>query len=200
MDAKRLQKIIECLLFVSSNPLSLDKLSQILEEVSRDEIVKAIENLKTDYNTSGRPVFIQNVAGGWRMASRPEYGEWVRRLFVREITIKLSKAAMESLAIVAYKQPVTTQDVENIRGVSAGAVLRGLLEKKLIKIAGRKESLGRPILYKTSDKFLEYFGLDSISDLPPLEEFGIKDELQELIDERSKKKNRQSRQEDQQAS
>lgn len=200
MDKDKLLRTVECLLYVSSNPVSLDKLCGIIEEASKEDIKNAVEELKREYDITAKPVFIQYVAGGWRMASRPEYGEWVRKLFARDVIIKLSRAAMETLAIVAYRQPVTAQDVETIRGVSSGAVLRGLLEKKLLKIAGRKETLGRPMLYRTTEKFLEYFGLESLGDLPTLEELGIREELQELIDERTKEEDRQSGQEDQQAS
>ncbi|MFC2060923.1 SMC-Scp complex subunit ScpB [Elusimicrobiota bacterium] len=182
------KNIVECLLFVSAKPLTTDKLAAVIEGVKNKEIEDVIGLISREYNETNRPVFIQKVAGGWRFATRKEYGKWVKALYSRETTYKLTTASMETLAIVAYRQPVTVQEIELIRGVSSGGVLRGLLEKRLIKIAGRKESLGRPIIYRTTDKFLEYFGLETISDLPPLEELGIDEEVEELIDERNKKK------------
>ncbi len=195
----RLRRVVEALLFVSASPLSSGRISRVMEEADTSLVRELLEELRQEYDTSGKPVFIQKVAGGWRMATRPEYAEWVRKLFSGDMVLRLSRAAMETLAIIAYRQPVTTQDVELIRGVSSGAVIRGLLEKRLVKIAGRKEVIGRPILYRTTERFLEYFGLESVADLPPLEELGIEREIQELIDERDKKENRPDRSQDQQS-
>ncbi len=181
MNQPSLKNIVECLLFVSAAPLSIKKITAVIENAKDIEILKAIEELTADYEKADKCVFIQQVAGGWRLATKNEYGEWVRKLFSKEMTFLLSRAALEVLAIVAYRQPVITQEIENIRGVSSGGVLRGLLEKNLIKISGRKEALGRPILYRTTDKFLEYFGLESISDIPPLEELGIEKEVDDLV-------------------
>ncbi|MFC2048961.1 SMC-Scp complex subunit ScpB [Elusimicrobiota bacterium] len=183
MTRDEIKKIIECLLFVSSKPISKNKFAKVLEGTDPGEIEELILEIGADYNKAEKPIFVQHVAGGWRYATKPEYAEWVKLLFSKETTYRLSIAALETLAIISYRQPVTVQEIELIRGVSAGGVLRGLLEKRLIKIAGRKEVLGRPILYRTSDKFLEYFGLTSISDLPPLEDLGIDEELKELIEE-----------------
>lgn len=184
MEKNELKNIIECLLFVSSKPISIKKFSEVLEGVESTQIEETIQELVNEYEHINKPIFIQNVAGGWRMATRKKYGEWVKILFAKDITYKLSNASLETLAIVAYRQPVTIQEIEVIRGVSSGGVIRGLLEKALVKIAGRKEALGRPVLYRTTEKFLEYFGLESISDIPPLEELGIDKEVEELINER----------------
>ncbi|MBN2406136.1 MAG: SMC-Scp complex subunit ScpB [Elusimicrobia bacterium] len=178
-----MKNIVECLLFVSSKPVTSRKLSEVLGNVKEKEVADCIEELSKEYSGQNKPIFIQKVAGGWRFATKKEYGKWVKLLFSRETTYKLSAASLETLAIVAYRQPVTAQEIEAIRGVSGSGVLRGLFEKKLIKIAGRKQAVGRPILYKTTDRFLEYFGLDSISDLPPLEELGIEENIEELKDE-----------------
>ncbi|MGM0440902.1 MAG: SMC-Scp complex subunit ScpB [Elusimicrobiota bacterium] len=189
MEGRELKNIIECLLFVSSKPVTVKEIEKVFEESSKDldnpkkEIKDTLKELAKEYDVEGKPIFIQKIAGGWRMATREKYGGWVKKLYSKETTYNLSKAALESLAIVAYRQPVTTKEVEAIRGVSCGAVLRGLLEKKLIKISGRKESIGRPIIYKTTQKFLEYFGLESLSDLPPLEEMGIDENIEEIINE-----------------
>jgi segregation and condensation protein B len=181
MEKNELKNIIECLLFVSSKPISIKKFSEVLEGVESTQIEETIQELVNEYEHVNKPIFIQNVAGGWRMATRKKYGEWIKILFAKDITYKLSNASLETLAIVAYRQPVTIQEIEVIRGVSSGGVIRGLLEKGLVKIAGRKEALGRPVLYRTTDKFLEYFGLESISDIPPLEELGIDKEVENLI-------------------
>jgi segregation and condensation protein B len=182
MEKNELKNIIECLLYVSAKPVSVKKFADVLETGVK-EIEQIVIELQKDYETANKSIFIQNVAGGWRMATKQKYGEWVKKLFSREMTHRLSNAALEALAIIAYRQPVTIQEIEVIRGVSTGGVLRGLLEKGLIKIAGRKEAIGRPVLYRTTDKFLEYFGLESISDIPPLEELGIEKEIEELVGE-----------------
>ncbi len=184
-----IKNVVECLLYVSSSPLSLKKLVEIIQEAEEEEILSSIDELREEYDRADKPVFIQKVAGGWRMATKNRYAKWIKRLYSGEMVHRLSQAALETLAIIAYRQPVTTQEVDQIRGVSSGGVLKGLLEKKLIKIAGRKETLGRPILYRTTDEFLEYFGLESISDIPPLEEMGIGNDVQELINERVEKEN-----------
>lgn len=190
MNLFELKNVIECLLFVSSKPISTKKFHEVIEEFTEEEIEKTIEELVKGYDVANKPVFIQKVAGGWRMATRKDYGLWVKKLYAKEIIYKLSPAALEVLAIIAYRQPVTIQEIDLIRGVSSGGVIRGLLEKDLIKIAGRKEAIGRPVLYRTSEKFLEYFGLDSVSDIPPLEELGISKEVEEMLNERDKGENR----------
>ncbi|MDA3792375.1 MAG: SMC-Scp complex subunit ScpB [Elusimicrobia bacterium] len=189
IDKEKLKNIVECLLYVSSKPIKSKNIASVIEDVTETDIKKTIIALAKEYDIQNRPVFIQKVAGGWRMATRKEYGRWVKKFYSTETTYNLSTAALETLSIVAYRQPITTTEVEDIRGVSSGGVLRGLFEKRLIKIAGRKESIGRPIIYRTTDKFLEYFGLESISDLPPLEELGIDDNIEELIDGEYKKEN-----------
>jgi len=182
MDQFELKNVIECLLFVSAKPITLQKFRSIFPDTGKGDIEKAIDELTKGYDVANKPIFIQNVAGGWRMATRKQYSHWVRALFSREITFRLSNAALEILSIIAYRQPVTIQEIETIRGVSSGGVVRGLLEKDLIKIAGRKEAIGRPVLYRTTDKFLEYFGLESISDIPPLEELDIESNIAPLED------------------
>ena len=179
MEKTELKNIVECLLFVSSKPLRVDKLAAIVE-VPREDIEESLQALTLEYSSGNRPVFIQEVAGGVRIASRQKYGPYVKKLFEGRLTYNLSAAALEALAIIAYRQPVTMQDIEQIRGVSSSGVVRGLLEKRLIKLAGRKEALGRPLLYRTSEEFLEYFGLQSLSDIPPLEELGIEEEVEGL--------------------
>lgn len=163
--------IIESLLFVSEVPLSLNKIKSVLSMYTHAEITKALDELLKEYATDGRGFFLAEVAQGYQFRSKPEYGEWIRKL--KKITpTRLSHAALETLATVAYKQPILRAEIESIRGVDVGGILRLLLEKKLIKILGRQNVPGRPIIYGTSQKFLEFFSLKDISSLPTLEEIG----------------------------
>lgn len=166
-----MKRVIEALLFVSESPVSLEQIGSVLEEADATEIRRAIEELKGDYETSKRSLVIQEVAGGYQMTSSPLYAPWLRKFLKKAHGEKLSGPSLETLAIVAYKQPVTRQEIEFIRGVNVEGVLKALLEKGLIRIQGRKEIIGRPLLYGTSREFLEYFGLNSLEELPPIEEF-----------------------------
>jgi len=163
--------IIESLLFVSEVPLSLAKIKSVLSIYTHAEITKALDDLLENYLSDDHGIFLAEVAQGYQFRSKPEYGEWIRKL--KKITpTRLSRAALETLAIVAYKQPIRRAEVETIRGVDVGGILRLLMEKKLIKILGRQNVPGRPIIYGTTSKFLEFFGLKDISSLPTLEEIG----------------------------
>lgn len=159
----RLDALIEAILFCSSEPVSVSKLSQALE-VPPEQIEEAVSALDELY--AGRGIFIQKVAGGLRIATRPEYGEIISQAFTRKIPVALSKGALETLAVVAYCQPVTRRDIQSIRGVNPDASLETLLEKGLIKEVGRKKTIGRPKLYGTTDEFLKKASLNSLSDLP----------------------------------
>lgn len=166
-----IKKLIEALLFVSEQPLTLGQLQEVIgDEVSAEEIESVIKNLIEDYNQRMSPVEIRQLAGGYQMLVKKEYFPWVRKLYKERLTIKLSPSALETLAIIAFKQPITRSEIESIRGVEVTAVLESLLEKKLIRICGRKETVGRPLLYATTTEFLRYFGLKSLSDLPLPEE------------------------------
>ncbi len=169
-----LKNIVESLLFVADEPLSLERLKKIVESADAQEIRAALVALQTDYEQRNGGFFLAEVAGGYQFRSRPVYTTWIRRL-VDPKPLRLSKAAMETLAIIAYKQPVIRADVEHIRGVDCGGVLRQLLERKLVRVLGRKEVAGRPLIYATSKKFLETFDLKDLKDLPSpreIEEFG----------------------------
>jgi segregation and condensation protein B len=157
--------IIESLLFVSDEPLSLDKLKTILETVESKEIRAALEVLAQDYERRGGGFTLTEVAGGWQLRSRPEYNPWIKRM-LQPSPQRLSKPALETLAIVAYNQPIIRADIEHIRGVDCGGVLRQLMERKLIRVLGRKEIPGRPLIYATTKLFLEIFGLKDLRDLP----------------------------------
>jgi segregation and condensation protein B len=164
-----LKAIIEALVFASPEPVTVKTLAKLLDGESKDDIVAAIDALKEQY---GRPGGLQlvEVAGGYEIVTRPELHEWVRRLFHERTTQKLSVAALETLAVIAYKQPVTAPEVAEIRGVNAAGVLGTLIERKLVKIVGRKQVVGRPFLYGTTREFLERFGLNDLSDLPKVED------------------------------
>lgn len=157
--------IIESLLFVSEDPLTVEKLKNILETVDAKEIRVALNSLAEQYDSRGGGFKLAEVAGGWQLRSRPEYNEWIKRM-LQPPPQRLSKAALETLAIVAYNQPIIRADLEHIRGVDSGGVLRQLLEKKLIRVLGRKEIPGRPLIYATTKLFLELFELKDLKDLP----------------------------------
>lgn len=162
---------IEALLFASDQPLPLARLQELLTHVTRDEIETALGDLDAAYAADDARAFrLMKVAGGWQLATKTEMAEVVRRLFTTKRRVRLTKAALESLAIIAYKQPTTRPEIDAIRGVSSGGVIETLLERNLIQIAGRSEGVGRPLLYGTTAEFLQYLGLDSLTDLPSLEE------------------------------
>jgi len=172
MEKNYLKGIIETLLFITDKPLSIQKIVELIaeQEVKEEMVQQLIDELTTDY-LKGSALEIKHVAEGYQIATKPEYSEYVRRLYRERTALRLSPAALETLAIIAYRQPVTKAEIEETRGVDCSAVLETLLERKLIKIVGRKDVIGRPILYGTTQEFLKYFGLNSLSDLPPLEQF-----------------------------
>jgi len=162
---ENLENIIESLLFVAEEPLTVEKLKNILETVDAKEIRSALHDLVEQYDTRGGGFKLAEVAGGWQLRSRPEYNEWIKRM-LQPPPQRLSKAALETLAIVAYNQPIIRADIEHIRGVDCGGVLRQLLERKLVRVLGRKEIPGRPLIYATTKLFLELFELKDLKDLP----------------------------------
>ena len=173
MELSEAKRIIEALLFSSSNPLSLDQMKEIVEEIRSSQIRVLIDELNAEYDQTGRSFKIIEIAGGFQSCTRPEYAIWVKRLYKKRRGQKLSMPALETLAIIGYRQPATKGDIEFIRGVNVDGVLRTLLEKGLVKIKGRKEGIGRPIIYVTTRRFLEYFGLTSLSELPTLEKANV---------------------------
>jgi len=163
-----LKGILEAILFVSGEPLSVDRILGVLEGVARVELVSALRALQADYAVEGRGLQLVEVAGGFQITTRPDCAPWIKRLERAREGAKLSRSAMETLAIVAYKQPVVRADIEEIRGVDSAAVLKTLLVRRLVRIVGRKDAPGRPIMYGTTRQFLQAFGLKDLSDLPPL--------------------------------
>ncbi len=165
-----MKNIIECLLFFSDRPLSIERLGEITEIDNSGEIKEALEDLQREYELRNSALQVLNIAQGYQIFTRGEFSRWVRKLYKAQTTFQLSLPALETLSIIAYKQPVTRGEIEKIRGVDASGVLRTLLEKKLIRISGRKRLPGRPMLYATSQEFLRYFGLKDLSEIPSLEE------------------------------
>lgn len=165
----RLSPLIEALLFAAGDPLPVKKMVEFLDGATAEEVKATLADLSTEYLTRG--IRLVEVAGGWQMRTAPEHQRYVRKLF-RERPHRLTRAATETIAIIAYKQPVTRQEIEAVRGVDTGGVLESLVERRLAKVVGRKDVPGRPLVYATTQEFLELFGLRSIRELPTLPELG----------------------------
>lgn len=166
-----LKKIVEAILFAADSSVPLDRLNDIIEEAERREIREALKALAEQYGSEERPYALSEVAGGWQIYCLPKYSKWVRELHKGRIPTRLSQAALETLAIVAYKQPIVRAEIETIRGVDSSGVLATLMRRDLITIAGRAPGMGRALMYRTTKEFLRYFGLNFVTDLPRLEEF-----------------------------
>lgn len=166
-----LQKIIEALMFVSEKPLTYKQILEICSGTELSEVKAALSELKELYNNINRGINIRDVAGGYQFASNPDCAEYLKKLYKTRRVFRLSAPALETLAIIAYKQPVTRSEIEFIRGVNVDGVVKTLEDRDLIKIKGRKEVPGKPLLYGTTDIFLHYFGLKSLQGLPTLKEF-----------------------------
>jgi len=160
---------VESLLFVTETPLTVDQLLSILQSRKRDEMIEVLEELCREFNREHRGFYLEEVADGYQFRTSPQYADWIRRLR-RERSQSLSRAALETLAIIAYRQPVARAEIEAIRGVEVGGILRSLLEKGLVHIMGRRDVPGRPLIYGTTSKFLEVFSLKNLSSLPTLPE------------------------------
>ncbi len=171
LPAQEIRAILEALIFASPQPITPREIGEVLGGVSRSAWQEALEELKADYSRDVRGLQLVEVAGGWQITTRPEYNDWVRELLDPKTPTRLSIQALETLAVVAYKQPVTLPEIIDLRGVKSGGVIKTLLEKRLIRILGRKEVVGRPILYGTTKHFLLHFGLKDLSELPKIEEF-----------------------------
>ena len=172
MDKKasaELKAIVEALIFASPEPLTPKQIFKLLEVEPREDVQAALDELKRDYDRPGGLQLVE-VAGGYQIVTRPELHDWVRRLFHERTTQKLTVQALETLAVIAYRQPVTALEITEIRGVNASGVLSTLLERHLIKIVGRKQVVGRPFMYATTKEFLIRFGLNDLADLPRVED------------------------------
>ena len=170
MEQDEIKRIIEALLFVSDKPLSIDAMHDVIKDIEPTEVRALMEELNKDYTSTGRSFAIKEIAGGFQIMTDPIYSQWISALYKRPAD-KLTGPSLETLAIVAYRQPITRSDIEAIRGVNVDGVLRTLEERMLIKTRGRLEAPGRPILYGTTNEFLQHFGLKSLEELPKLKEF-----------------------------
>lgn len=171
MDDRELKPILEALLFVSAEPLTLNRLCDVLEGVDRERVVACLEELREEYRRADRGVTVVEVAGGYQLATVPEAAPWVRKLSAVKAPPRLSKPALETLAIIAYKQPLTRPEIEAIRGVDVAGVVKTLMDRRLVKIVGRKDVPGRPMVFGTTKEFLHAFGLKDLADLPTLKDF-----------------------------
>jgi len=171
LPPQHVRAVLEALVFASPQPITPKEIARVLQGVPRESWEKQLEELQADYARDERGLQIVEVAGGFQITTRPEYNDWVRELLDPRTPTRLSIQALETLAVIAYKQPVTLPEIIELRGVKSGGVVKTLLEKRLIRIMGRKEVVGRPILYGTTKQFLLHFGLKDLEELPKIEEF-----------------------------
>jgi segregation and condensation protein B len=164
-----LKAIIEALVFVSENPLTIDRIGEILADEKKEKIACIVYDLVREYDERKGGIFLREVAGGYQFRTGEDTASWVMKLKIGKSSV-LSRAAMETLAVIAYRQPVMKSEIEKVRGVDVGGILKGLMEKDLVRMMGRKDVPGRPIIYGTTKKFLEVFNLKDLSDLPTLKE------------------------------
>ncbi len=167
MDLKR---TVEALLFASPEPLPLGRMQAVIGNIDRRKLRAVLSELQTDYEEAGHAFQLREMGGGWRILTRSEHSRRIEELLKSQRRVRLSRAALESLAVVAYRQPCTRFEVEQVRGVGSGSALSTLLEKELVKIMGRAESVGKPLLYGTSEEFLSHIGLNKLEDLPDMNE------------------------------
>ncbi|HEX8153975.1 MAG TPA: SMC-Scp complex subunit ScpB [Thermoanaerobaculia bacterium] len=172
MEPTELRAALEAILFVSTDPVQLDELAEAFPEEGKDAIAAQLEEMKRVLDANLGGFTLEQTAGGWRFATRAEHDPVLKKYFAKKGENRLSLAALETLAIVAYRQPITAPEVSDIRGVNSTGVIRTLLERRMIRVAGRKNVVGSPFLYRTTKEFLVHFGLNDIRDLPRLEEFG----------------------------
>ncbi len=179
---EKIKAVIEALIFASDTPLSPEKIRSVFPEMDKKDIQEIIAQLVTEYNERQGGIFLQEVAGGFQFRTSPELSQWIKKLKITR-PHSFSPQALETLAIIAYKQPIVKSEIEDIRGVDVGGPLKGLLEKKLIRIVGRKDVPGKPIIYGTTRKFLEVFNLKDIMDLPNIRELKELHQQQELLEQ-----------------
>lgn len=169
-DIVKIKRIVEALIIVSENGISKEDLMTSIPEADLKDIQVAIDILNEEYSSQDRAFNIVEVAGRYRVSTKPEFMPWISNLYQKEIE-RLTGPSLETLAILAYKQPATRAEIESVRGVNVGGVMKALLDRDLVRVKGRRDTLGRPLVYETTEKFLELFGLSTITDLPKLREF-----------------------------
>ncbi|MCI0516011.1 SMC-Scp complex subunit ScpB [candidate division KSB1 bacterium] len=171
------KQIVEALIFASDSPISESRLIELVEELEAVTVKKIIDELNADYHDQHRAFLIKRLAGGYQLITRPEFAPWIRQFFRGKAKTRLSQAALEVLAIIAFKQPISRPQIEAIRGAQGDGVIKNLLERNLVTIFGRSDAVGHPLLYKTTDEFLRYFGINQLADLPKPKE------INELVSE-----------------
>lgn len=193
MNLNELKPIVEALVFASDSPVSIERLQETLEDIDAATIAEVITALNQDYAASERSFFIRHVGGGYHISTKPEFNTWIKKLYFGRQKYRLTQASMETLAIIAFKQPISRVDIAQIRGVNSDAVVGSLMERKLVTIVGRSEGVGRPLLYGTTPEFLKYFGINDLSELPKPREIeelfskeGLPDEVAQLLAETDK--------------
>ncbi len=186
MTKEESKKVIEALLFASEKPIPPERMKDVIGDVAGGSVRALVDELNAEYKSSGRSFNIIEIAGGYQIATDPAYAPYIRKLYKTRREDRLSQPALETLAVIAYKQPATRADIEFVRGVNVDGVMKTLTERGLVKIVGRKDALGRPILYGTTREFLQYFGINSLTDLPSLREISeeeVKLEADKIIEE-----------------
>ena len=178
LSESEIQTILEAVLFTASEPISVSQLRSVFDRAISGHAIRAqLRELGQFYDHHQRSFQISEIANGFQICTRPDYAGWIEKFHTRQVRVKLTPSALETLAIVAYKQPVTRLEIEEIRGVNSDSVLNSLIEKGLVRISGRKQEAGRALLFSSSNQFLEHFGLKNLSDLPSIEE------IQEILDQ-----------------
>lgn len=162
-------QLVEALIFASPEPVSTARIAEVAADCSSSEVEDAVSELNSSYERENRAFHIVRAAGGYRFATRASFSPWVRKLLVGSGRVRLTRASLETLSLIAYRQPISRSEIESFRRVDVGGVLKMLLERRLIRIAGKAKTTGRPLLYGTTTEFLKHFGLDSLEDLPPSE-------------------------------
>ena len=183
MALDQFKQILETLIFASDVPIPAEQIKTLVEDVQLEDIQKTVEELNLEYRNTNRTFHIVRIAGGYQLVTHESYAPWVKKLFQGRIKTKLSQAAMETLSIIAFRQPVSKTEMEAIRGVNCDGVVRTLLERKLITISGRGEGPGKPLMYNTTREFLRCFGINDVSDLPKPRE------IEELFKEQNSEAN-----------
>jgi segregation and condensation protein B len=166
MKKEQLKSVVEALIFAAEEPLSAKSISSFIDELNGTAVDEIVEMLNRDYENSHRAFRIIRIAGGFQMSTRPEFASWIKKMYAGRTSSRLSQAAMETLSIIAFKQPISKSEIAAIRGVNSDWTVKTLLEKGLIAIRGRGEGVGKPLIYATTDAFLQYFGINDINDLP----------------------------------
>jgi len=170
MDFTEEKRIIEAVIFAADVPVSADQLMQLIETLNSDTVMRLIHELQQEYEASQRSFQLVEIANGFQICTRDEYAPWIKKFYTTEISSRLSSSALEALAVIAYKQPATRVEVEEVRGVNSDSVIHTLLERNLIQVLGRKQAPGMPMIYGTTMDFLMHFGLKDLSELPSVEE------------------------------